>query len=217
AYATLALPPPSMRAVTEYQIAPKPDRRLSIQGWTPQKAAPPNPHTEISTGVAVPFTEGGGSLRKHPLAVVPAYSVTLEPGTQVVPTAGSTREVRVGVSYNLSSPAQGVLHLTVPQGWKVAPAEVNVRFAHRGEKQDFDFTITPSQLKEGRTEVRAVLQCGGQQFSEGYTVVTRDDLNTFYYYQPAVQRVSIVDVQIPKELKVGYIKGAGDDIATVLR
>jgi len=217
AFATLALPPSLIRAVVEYQIAPKPDRRLSIQGWTPQKAAPPNPHSEISTAVAVPFTERDGSLRKHPFAVVPAYSVTLEPGAQVVPTAGSTREVKVGVSYNLNSPAQGVLRLTVPQGWKAAPAEVNVRFAHRGEKQDFDFTITPSQLKEGRTEVRALLQSGGQEFSEGYTVVTRDDLNTFYYYQPAVQRVSIVDVEVPKELKVGYIKGAGDDIATVLR
>jgi hypothetical protein len=31
-----------------------------------------------------------------------------------------------------------------------------------------------------------------------------------------VQRVSIVDVKVPKDLKVGYIMGAGDDIPTVL-
>jgi len=216
-YATLALPPPVARAVVAYQIAPKPDRRLSIQGWTPQKAPPPNPYTEIPSSVLAPFTDKNGSLQKRSLAIVPAYSVTLEPGTQVVPTTGSTREVKVGVSYNLSSPAQGTLRLAVPESWKVAPSEVKVRFAHRGEKQDFNFTVTPSQLKEGRTEVRAVLAAGGQQFSEGYSIVTREDLDTFYYYQPAVQRVSIVDVQVPKQLKVGYIMGAGDDIPTVLR
>jgi hypothetical protein len=47
-------------------------------------------------------------------------------------------------------------------------------------------------------------------------VVTREDLGAFYYYQPAVQRVSIVDVKVPRDLKIGYITGAGDDIPTVL-
>jgi hypothetical protein len=218
AYATLAFPPPAVRATVHYQIAPSPDRRLSIQGWKPQKPAAPHPYTEISSVVVVPFTDKTGELQKRRLAVVPAFSVTLDPGTQVVPTGGSSsRQVSVGVSYNLSSPAQGVLRLTVPEGWKVTPQEVRVNFAHRGEKQRFLFDVTPSQLKEGRAEVRAVLDAGGNHFSEGYSVVTRQDLDTFYYYQPAAQRVSIVDVKIPQDLKVGYIMGAGDDIPAVLR
>ena len=218
AYATLAFPPPAVRATVHYQIAPSPDRRLSIQGWKPQKPAAPHPYTEISSVVVVPFTDKTGELQKRRLAVVPAFSVTLDPGTQVVPTGGSSsRQVSVGVSYNLSSPAQGVLRLTVPEGWKVTPQEVRVNIAHRGEKQRFLFDVTPSQLKEGRAEVRAVLDAGGNHFSEGYSVVTRQDLDTFYYYQPAAQRVSIVDVKIPQDLKVGYIMGAGDDIPAVLR
>jgi len=32
-----------------------------------------------------------------------------------------------------------------------------------------------------------------------------------------VQRVSIVDVKVPHDLKIGYIMGAGDDIPTVLK
>ncbi len=46
--------------------------------------------------------------------------------------------------------------------------------------------------------------------------MTREDLGSFYYYQPARQRVSMVDVHAPHDLKVGYIMGAGDDIPTVL-
>jgi LmbE family N-acetylglucosaminyl deacetylase len=217
AYATLAFPPPVSKVLVEYQIAPKPDHRLSIEGWRPQKAAPPNPFTQISCTALVPFMDKKGSLQKRPLAVVPAFSVTLEPGAQVIPVAGSSsRQVTVGVSYNLSTTSKGTLRLTVPEGWKISPAEVPVSFGHRGEKKDFEFNVTPSQLKEGRAEIRAVLNAGGDHFSEGYSVVTREDLDTFYYYQPALQRVSIVDVQVPKGLKVGYIMGAGDDIPAVL-
>ena len=54
-------------------------------------------------------------------------------------------------------------------------------------------------------------------YSEGYTLVTREDLASAYYYQPALQRVSIVDVKVPKDLKVAYIPGAGDEIPTVLQ
>jgi hypothetical protein len=86
----------------------------------------------------------------------------------------------------------------------------------RGEKQEFEFRISPASLKEGRANIHAVLESGGVNYSEGYSLVTREDLDSFYYYQPAMQRISIVDVRVPKDLKVGYIMGAGDDIPTVL-
>jgi len=84
-------------------------------------------------------------------------------------------------------------------------------------KQDFQFKVFPAGLQEGRAKVGAVLETDGEKFSEGYTLVTREDLGSFYYYQPAVQRVSIVDVQAPHDLKIGYTMGAGDDIPTVLK
>ena len=62
-----------------------------------------------------------------------------------------------------------------------------------------------------------MLNPGKVQFTEGYTLVTREDLGSFYYFQPAIQHVSIVDVKVPKDLKVGYIMGAGDDIPAVLQ
>ncbi|HET8667223.1 MAG TPA: PIG-L family deacetylase, partial [Terriglobales bacterium] len=56
-----------------------------------------------------------------------------------------------------------------------------------------------------------------KEYAEGYTVVTRPDLDAALYYQPATQEISAVDVKVPPDLKVGYIMGAGDDIPTVLR
>ncbi len=62
-----------------------------------------------------------------------------------------------------------------------------------------------------------MLDAGGERYSEGYSLVAREDLGAAYYYQPAAQRVSIVDVKVPKDLKIGYIMGAGDEIPTVLQ
>ena len=141
----------------------------------------------------------------------------LEPGQQVIPTEGDgDKHVKVGVSSNLSGALKGTLHLEAPAGWGVDPTQITMEFRKRGEKQEVEFKISPASLKEGRAAIRAVFESGGVNYSEGYSLVTREDLDSFYYYQPALQRVSIVDVKAPKDLKVGYILGAGDDIPAVL-
>jgi hypothetical protein len=99
----------------------------------------------------------------------------------------------------------------------VQPASQRVNFAKVGEVKECGFEVKPAATHEGRHSLKASLDYQNKSYSEGYTVVTRDDLGTFYYYQPAVQRVSVVEVKVPAQLKVGYIMGAGDDIPTVLQ
>ena len=202
-YATLPFPPPALRARVEY----------SVSGADGVKA-----RSGVETAVVTPFLNDAGKESARPLAVVPRFSVELEPGTQVISTHnGSTTTVTVGVSSNLERDLAGVLRLELPEGWRSEPAQLDVKLARRGEKQDFPFKVFPAQLQQGRATIRAVLDSEGVKYSEGYTLVTREDLGSFYYYQPARQRVSIVDVQAPADLKVGYLMGAGDDIPTVLR
>jgi hypothetical protein len=204
-YATLPFPPPVLRARAEYSVATAGGVAAKIKNG-------------IGATVVTRFVDDAGTQHARPLAVVPGFSVVLEPGTQVISTHnGSSSTVAVGVASNLSHVTQGMLHLQLPEGWRSEPAQFEVEFKRRGEKQDFQFKVFPAGLQEGRTKVRAVLQVDGEKFSEGYTLVTREDLGSFYYYQPAVQRVSIVDVRAPHDLKIGYIMGAGDDIPTVLK
>jgi hypothetical protein len=172
----------------------------------------------IGTTVVTRFIGDAGMEGERPLAVVPAFSVALEPGTQVISTHnGSSSTVAVGVTGNLNRETRGVLTLELPAGWRSEPEQIAADFTHRGEKQDFQFKVFPAGLQEGRAKIRAVLEADGEKFGEGYTLVTREDLGSFYYYQPAVQKVSIVDVRGPHDLKIGYIMGAGDDIPTVLK
>ena len=201
-YATLPFPPPALRARVEYAAG----------------AATAQTRNGINAVVVTPFVDDSGKERTRPLAIVPSFSVMLEPGTQVIPTHnGSTTTVAVGVTGNLMRPTHGVLRLELPAGWRSEPAQFAVDLKTRGEKRDFQFKVFTTALREGRATVRAVLESETEKYSEGYTLVTREDLGSFYYYQPARQRVSIVDVKAPHDLKVGYIMGAGDDIPTVLQ
>lgn len=198
-YATLPFPPPALRARVEYSLA-----GAGRNG--------------ITAAVVTHFVADEGKQRARPLAIVPAFSVELEPGTQVISTHnGSTSNVAVGVTSSLTGGVSGELRLELPAGWRSEPEESEVHFDRRREKQDFHFKVLTAGLQEGRATIRAVLESEGEKYSEGYTLVTREDLGSFYYYQPARQRVSIVDVQAPHDLKVGYILGAGDDIPTVLK
>jgi LmbE family N-acetylglucosaminyl deacetylase len=166
----------------------------------------------------VSYKEPDGSVGERALAVAPAFSVMLEPGEQVIPVAdGSALKVKVAVSSNLPSAAKGTLRLDVPAGWRAEPASLPLDFGGRYERRESEFQLFPSSLKEGRTQVDAVFESAGKKYSEGYSIVTREDLDTFYYYQPAVQRVSVVDVKVPNDLKIGYVMGAGDDIPTVIQ
>ena len=201
-YATLPFPPPALRARVEYSAGSRGTRTRN----------------GVTAAVVTPFLDDAGKQRARPLAVVPAFSVMLEPGTQVISTHnGTTSSVAVGVTSNLTREVHGELRLELPEGWRSDPAQVAVDLKQRGEKQDFQFKVFTAGLQEGRATVRAVLESDGEKYSEGYTLVAREDLGSFYYYQPARQRVSIVDVQVPHDLKVGYIMGAGDDIPTVLQ
>jgi len=202
-YATLPFPPPALRARVEYSV---------------REGAAAKTRNGITSVVAAPFVNEAGKTETRPLAIVPAFSVMLEPATQVISTHNeSTSNVTVGVTSNLTHEVHGILRLELPAGWRSEPVQLAVDLKKRGEKQDFQFKVFTSGLQEGRTAVRATLESGGEKYNEGYTLVTREDLGSFYYYQPARQRVSIVDVLVPHALKVGYIMGAGDDIPTVLK
>jgi LmbE family N-acetylglucosaminyl deacetylase len=174
--------------------------------------------SQVDAEVLVPFVSDKGEQQKRVLAVAPEFSVMLDPGEQVIATQNiSATTVKVAVTANLAGKIKGDLHLVVPSGWRVEPLSIAVEFHARGEEHSFEFKITPSSLQEGRAQIRAVLDAGGQKYTEGYSLVTREDIGSFYYYQPATQRISIVDVKVPKDLKVAYIMGAGDNIPAVLR
>jgi LmbE family N-acetylglucosaminyl deacetylase len=173
---------------------------------------------EISAPATIPVKTKQGTSRNLRLAVVPAFSISVLPGEEIISTnSRAAVEVTVKALSNVDGAPSGRLRLEAPSGWRVRPSTQVVSISHRGDDKDFHFTVSPPGLNQGQVKLNAELQAGGKKYEETYDLVTREDLGSFYYFQPAVQRVSIVDVKVPTDLKVGYIMGAGDDIPTVLQ
>jgi len=209
-FSTLPFPPSPFEEYVSYSLSPPPTPHNG-KSWR-------IPWPVISMPLIVKVSPEIGKPELRQLAIVPIFSVTLDPAQQALPLSdGRETSVKVHVSSNLDGAPEGTLHLDLPSGWRSEPSSLRVRLPKRGDAQDYSFKIFLANLSEGHAEIHAVLDAGGKQYSEGYTLVTREDLGSFYYFETAVQHVSIVDVKVPKDLKVGYIMGAGDDIPAVLQ
>lgn len=216
-YATHALSPPPIEMKISYGLGDHRGLHSPLPDFM-QKKSEGAATGRISAQIVVPFTDDHGATRKRELAITPAVSVALEPGEQIIPVSGaSARSVEVGVSSTLTKPAAGTLRFGLPDGWRAKPNDSEMAVPIRGETREQKSEIFPNDLKEARADVRASLKTNGQSFSEQYSLITREDIGSFYFYQPAVQHISVVDVKVPENLKIGYIMGAGDDIPTVLQ
>jgi LmbE family N-acetylglucosaminyl deacetylase len=215
-FTTLPFAPPPLRAVARFVLWQ--GKEATLQGLAPSV---PVRHGSPQIGlIDVPvfsyFRDENGNERTWPLPVAPVFSVLVEPSTQVIP-AGTDQAFKVKVHVDAKSPGKGRLHIEVPDAWRVEPRQAEVRFDAKGGAQEISFDVSPSPIPEGSYSIRAVLASGHDKYTDGYSLITREDLGAYYYYQPAIQKLSVVDVKVPRNLKVGYIMGAGDEIPTTLQ
>jgi LmbE family N-acetylglucosaminyl deacetylase len=156
--------------------------------------------------------------REVPLAVAPAASVLFDHSMCVIRQGRQQPvEITLHVKSDVPEISGGVLSIFPNTGWRVEPASQGVELHGKGTEKSFKFYLFPEADKEMRFDIRAKLTVGGLDFYEGFSTVTRADLETGYYYQPAIEHVSVVDVMLPQNYVVGYIMGAGDEIPTTLR
>jgi LmbE family N-acetylglucosaminyl deacetylase len=194
-FATLPFPPPHLHASATYSIGAF--------------------GNELREPVLAHIKDDQGAMRVWPVPVAPPFSVLVEPITQVARVDGEhTFPVKVRVESKARG--EGVLRLRVPDKSRVEPEQIPVHFGEGGGAQEFDFQVLASVGQESRATLRAVLTSQGKEFSEGYSLITREDLGAYYYFQPATQKLSFVTAALPERLRVGYIMGAGDEIPTAL-
>ncbi|MBZ5567122.1 MAG: PIG-L family deacetylase [Acidobacteriia bacterium] len=197
-YATLPLPPWPVQAHASFKLAENTG--------------------SISSVAKVKFIDPTYGQSERPLAVGPPLAIEVDPPVQVTSThRDGAIAVTVGVRNNVNGVTQGAVRLHAPRGWRVTPESQPAEFSAGGESKHYTFHVTPAEMREGVLPLRAVLEYDGKQYAEGYEIIGRRDIGDFYYYRPAEQKVSAVDVMAPANLRVGYIMGAGDDIPTVLQ
>jgi LmbE family N-acetylglucosaminyl deacetylase len=151
----------------------------------------------------------------QPLAVVPQLSVNLPAQAGVVPLGTTTVPFSVTVSNEQQDNADGTLHLNLPSGWTADPAEVPFHLTAQNS-EEIRFTLHPGELTGQDYPIGAVAQSGNDRFTEGFTTVGYPGLRPYYLYNQATYRLRGVDLKLPRDLKVGYIMGTGDDVPEAL-
>jgi LmbE family N-acetylglucosaminyl deacetylase len=174
--------------------------------------------TEARAVAKIKFIDPTQGQSERPLAVGPPISVLLNSPVIVAPVGVARQsQVEVNVRSDVQSPVHATLRLETPQGWKVEPTSLAVTLDHDGDVNNYAFRITPENLHEGSYQVTAKAEYNGKQYAQGFKIITRPDLDSYYAYRPATEKVEAVDVKLPPNLKVGYIMGTGDEIPSVLR
>jgi LmbE family N-acetylglucosaminyl deacetylase len=176
--------------------------------------------------------------RTLPVAVAPAASVMMEPAMQVVPLAASAPvTLSVSVQSHVAKLRGGRLQVHAPAGWEVEPknrllslmsegvsaaappgtSATSQANGDGGRGTPVDFKLIKAGAKPGRYKLNASLTVAGKRYDQAVSLITRNDLGAFYYYQPASAELTLLDVKVPSQLAVGYIVGAGDEVPIVLK
>jgi LmbE family N-acetylglucosaminyl deacetylase len=190
-YVTLPLTPPPLRARAIY----------TWQGYTGEIEAP--------VEVALP--------EPHPLIVGPAVSISTSAVTRVMQKGGPGADIVASLFANQPSKEAVTVAADAPQGWTATSHGSAGTLTQPGQIASTTVSLKPDSVPEAQYQVPLKARRDGQTFDQGYSLVTREDLGAAYYFRPSTQRISIVDVNLPKNLKIGYVMGAGDDIPTVLQ
>ena len=153
----------------------------------------------------------------QPLLMAPAVSVTLAPAAGAVPIGAKSFAFSCTVHSNVKGPAEGVLRLRLPQGWRSTPASAPFSMVRDGEDQTITFSVLPDAVKPVEYKITAAAQYQGKEYEEGYRLVGYPGLRPYPYYRPAVYRAVGVDVKTAPGLHIGYLPGTGDDVPQALQ
>jgi LmbE family N-acetylglucosaminyl deacetylase len=165
---------------------------------------------------AVHIDSSSTSVQLVPLRLVPAYTLAVEP-KQTVEVLRATHEpfdVLLRVHSYSTKPAKVSIGLDVPDGLKAgAPAEVE--FTGIGD-QYVKLTVTPpAKLESGNFAITAYAKRGDEKFTT--TLEPLPSMPTILWSEPAQCIVHAFDINVPANLRIGYISAEGEPIPDALK
>src|SRR5205823_3962539 len=110
---------------------------------------------------------------------------------------------------------QGNLRLDLPNGWKANPETVAFDLKSPNEQMITGFSITPPDAP-GDAMLHAVASSGGRDFSYNRETISYPHIGLHVLMPPAEAKLVRADIRKAGKL-IGYIPGAGDDVAQCLQ
>ena len=143
--------------------------------------------------------------------LIPAVTTAIEEKVQIFTKKKMVVNVKVKAG---KDKANGKLTLELPSTWEVKPTEIPFSIALKGAEETFTFTITPPKNQE-EVSAQAVAFMDGKRYDMEQTYIRYPHIAKQQVLQKAQAKFIKLDIKTGKQ-KIGYIMGAGDEVATSL-
>jgi LmbE family N-acetylglucosaminyl deacetylase len=168
--------------------------------------------TLVIAGEPMPAPDPAKPALRRRLEVIAPVSLRFIAGVRLF-APGAARQVTVELTAARAR-AAGTVRLEAPAGWTVTPASQPFRLAVPGEHARFTFTVTaPAQL--ATAPLGASVEINGRRFNQQRIEVRYDHLPLQLLQPPARAKAMSLELAT-RGRHVGYLPGAGDDVAAAL-
>jgi LmbE family N-acetylglucosaminyl deacetylase len=152
--------------------------------------------------------------RQRPVEIAPP--VTITPATPVLMFPDDKpRELRLVIKAG-GAPVKGEARLELPPGWSVTPASAPFNLAEKDDELEWSVRVRPPPHASAPATLRAAATVDGRSFTRGLARIEYPHIPIQTLLPPAEVRLVPFALAAGREW-IGYIAGAGDEVAASLR
>ena len=179
----------------------------------------------ISRPIAYKWTDPVAGERYRPLEIAPPVSVAPDTKVLLFPERRKqAAEVKVRLTAGAASVA-GVLRPEIPEGWSVEPASTAFKLDTKGAEVELAFRVqrkaaagsTRAPSPTAAATLRFVAEVGAARLARAVVHLEHAHIPIQTWLSDADVRLVPLAVDAGGVAKVGYIPGAGDEVAASLR
>jgi hypothetical protein len=154
-------------------------------------------------------------IDRMPLRMIPAYSIFVDPKQAIEVLARQSKpfDVLLRVHSYATRPGKISVGLDVPKGW-TSSAPVSLEFAGTGDKYAKLTVTPPAKLAAGNYTIAAYAKRGDEKFTTSLEPLVT--MPTLLWSEPAECRVHSFDINVPENLRVGYITAESEPVPEAL-
>ena len=113
--------------------------------------------------------------------------------------------------------ARPTVKIQVPKGWSAPSDKKTITFTKKNETQEVVFNLTPpANMVAGSLELELSAEWNGKKSTSTIEEIDYKHIGKFYFETPAKLNTVAFELNIPKNLKVGYIESGFDTVADEL-
>ncbi len=168
---------------------------------------------EYSIPVLFRWTDPVNGELYRPLEIRPRVTIRIEDQVKIFPDAGA-KSVKIRLKSH-SKNAAGTIRLKGPVAWRITPASLPFSLSGKYEEAEVVFEVVPPKAAQ-EAVLTAEVEIDGEKTSRDLVEISYPHIYRRAYFPDS--RIKVVKFDIKTEgKKIGYIMGAGDDVAESLR